>query len=92
VKRVVLLMAACAAALPAVALDRNRPPCPATEVAPGVKMRTGACPMMFLPAEQDTSRDTFARPSDVPGPWSRAAEPQLAPAMPVRQTDTVIRP
>jgi hypothetical protein len=92
VTRLLMLLTACVAVTPVLALDRARPPCPATEVAPGVKMRTGGCPMMFLPMDHEPTRDRPGTSPDASGPWMRGAELPAGPAMPVRQTDGLIRP
>jgi hypothetical protein len=92
VTRFLLLLTTCVAVSPALALDQRRPPCPATEVAPGVKMRTGGCPMMFLPADHDPDSATRSRANEAPGPWLRSAEPSQGPGLPVRQSDGSLRP
>ena len=92
VTRLLLLLTTCVAVSPALALDQRKPPCPATEVAPGVKMRTGGCPMMFMPVEHEAPPSAFMRGVDAPGPWQRSSEPPPGPAMPVRQSDGFIRP
>lgn len=91
-RRVLLLLTACIAVSPALALDQRKPPCAATEVAPGVKMRTGGCPMMFLPADHDSAPTVRSRGGDIPGPWYRPPEPVQGQALPVRQSDGFIRP
>lgn len=90
--RLLLMLTTCVAVSPALALDQRKAPCPATEVAPGVKMRTGGCPMMFMPVEHAPPPSPFMRSVDAPGPWQRPNEPAPGAAMPIRQSDGLIRP
>ncbi|WP_293865005.1 hypothetical protein [uncultured Alsobacter sp.] len=90
--RVLLLLTTCVAVSPALALDQRKPACPATEVAPGVKMRTGGCPMMFVPVEHAPPTSLRAISGDVPGPWTRAAEPPSVPTAPQHRADGLIHP
>lgn len=90
--RLLLLLTTCVAVSPALALDQRQPPCPATEVAPGVKMRTGGCPMMFMPVEHAPPPSPHMRSADTPGPWQWTNAPPSGQGLPVRQPDGFIRP